>query len=1040
MNPPLGPRSWPSGWRALFVLLVLACACNRSATDRDRDGEGAVKKDEARSADAPTESMAESKESAESDQPAARGWKRSTIDTHRIRITVGDEQILPVTALAVAVHVDGFRARVVLDVDFQNPNDWTLEGDLSLRLPEGASPYFLAFGGHTHQAPPPPADPKDAASFTPAGIMAARAQVWTEAKQAVMVERDRAKVAYRNTVRRNVDPALSEWAGAGVFNTRLFPIGPNALHRVVIGYDVDLLEAADGWSLPVIVPEDAASRRLQIVVVPSKGVRATLERLDQLDQPGERFEPTKLDGQLQYVLDDPPAQLELALRGATNAALIGRDPATGDYFAARTLPQLPKSKARTGAGRAVFALDVSMSSNPEKFNVWLDLLKATLEHNRDELRSFALLFFNVEQFWYSPGFVDNTAEQLEALSQFADTLALEGATDLAAALREATRPSWLDDRALTDCDLFLLSDGFATWGEPDIEVVLRELRTSFAGRVFAYRTGLAETELSLLARLAGDSGGAVFAVTGPDMIAAAATAHRQIPWELRSISAAGVDDLLVAGSPRYLYPGQSLVLAGRIAPAQQGGDRRPSPRTLELVLSQAGQERTVKIELPPAIESETTPRIYGELAVGALERFDAIGKELGVGSLAYARHFRVTGRAASLLMLESDEDYARADIDLDEIAKLDLATIAGASALSRLELAEQTLGERLGDPRAAMLAILDRVAALSPTDGRPDPTQPLGALASKIRQLPDAALRVEIPRLDCQRHDRSVIDPKILAQLERRELVYDDLVAAAELRRTQVSPADGLKALSSLIEANPGNTVMARDVAFTARDWGLGAQVYPLLQRVAATRPEEPQTYLALGDLAAQLGAHDLALVYYEIALAGAWEQRFGDVEQIAAFEYLRMLGSTAPESFADPGFATRRRAELAELLPVRSADLLVIMTWNTDNTDIDLHVLEPSGEDCFYGNRSTKAGGQMSTDVTQGFGPEMYYIPKLESGDYRIRVHYFARDRNRLDVRTKVHVTVFRSFGRPNQQIESKIVTLEQDEDTHSIMTVRGR
>lgn len=1020
------------------MLLVLLCACDRLASRDRREDKKDEKKEEAGSNSYALEEAPDDEASDQDgeDQPAARGWKRSTIDTHQVRIAVGDEQTLPVTGLAVQIRVDGFRARVVVDVDFENPERGALEGDFSLRLPEGASPYFLAFGGRTSRAPLTTPVSPDKTSFTPDGIMAARAEIWeNDVEQAVMVERDRAKVGYRDTVQRRVDPALSEWAGAGVFNTRLFPISPGK-HRVVIGYDVDLLDAADGWSLPVIVPEGPTTRWLDIVVIPSKGVEATLVRLDHPDLPfdeGSRIEPP-----LHYMIDNPPAQLQLVLRGATNAALIGHDQATGAYFAARMQPELPKSKRRAGARRAVFAVDVSMSSNPEKFNVWLDVLRATLEHNRDELEQFAVLWFNVEQFWHSPGFVDNTPKQLDALVQFADTLALEGATDLAAALREATQPSWLGEQALGDCDLFLLSDAAATWGEPDSERVLRELRTGFAGRVFGYRTGLAGTELSLLDRLAADTGGAVFSVTGPDQVIAAATAHRQTPWQLRSIAAANVGDLLVAGSPRYVYPGQSLIVAGRLL-ADPNGGRTASPRALELVLGQDGRERKLSVELPPAIESETTPRIYGQLAVTALERFDGVGDHTGVGSLAYARHFRVTGRAASLLMLESEDDYERADIDLAAIAKQDVEAVGSKPAITQLQLAEQSLLAQLGDPRAAMLATIARVDALAPEDEPNNPS--LRGLEAMVARLPDASFTVAIPRLDCQRHDRAVIDAKILAQLESREPGYDDLVDAAELRRTQVSPADGLKALSSLVEASPGNTSMARDVAFTARDWGLGAHVYPLLQRVAATRPEEPQTYLALGDLAAQLRAFDLALVYYELALAGSWEERFGDVEQIAAFEYLRMLGSTTPESFFDPSHARSRRAELAELLPVASAELLVIMTWNTDNTDIDLHVLEPSGEDCYYGHRETRAGGRMSEDVTEGFGPEMYYIPTLEQGDYHIRARYYASDRNRLAVRTKVHVTIFRNFGKPGQTVESKVFTLEDGrKNDHPIMTIRGR
>ena len=53
--------------------------------------------------------------------------------------------------------------------------------------------------------------------------------------------------------------------------------------------------------------------------------------------------------------------------------------------------------------------------------------------------------------------------------------------------------------------------------------------------------------------------------------------------------------------------------------------------------------------------------------------------------------------------------------------------------------------------------------------------------------------------------------------------------------------------------------------------------------------------------------------------------------------------------------------------LPV---DLRVIMNWNQINVDLDLHVSDPSGEYCYYGRKSTAAGGRFSKDFTTGLGP----------------------------------------------------------------------
>lgn len=66
--------------------------------------------------------------------------------------------------------------------------------------------------------------------------------------------------------------------------------------------------------------------------------------------------------------------------------------------------------------------------------------------------------------------------------------------------------------------------------------------------------------------------------------------------------------------------------------------------------------------------------------------------------------------------------------------------------------------------------------------------------------------------------------------------------------------------------------------------------------------------------------------------------------------------------------------------LPV---DLRVIMTWNQQNVDLDLHVVDPSGEDCYYGHKHTAAGGRFSKDFTTGLGPEQFLLKTALKGDY---------------------------------------------------------
>ncbi|MBW2455555.1 MAG: DUF2135 domain-containing protein, partial [Deltaproteobacteria bacterium] len=153
----------------------------------------------------------------------------------------------------------------------------------------------------------------------------------------------------------------------------------------------------------------------------------------------------------------------------------------------------------------------------------------------------------------------------------------------------------------------------------------------------------------------------------------------------------------------------------------------------------------------------------------------------------------------------------------------------------------------------------------------------------------------------------------------------------------------------------------------------------------------------------------------------------------------LRLLNQIARGKLqsAAPDYAKARLASLGTQLGADRQDLVVMITWNTDNTDVDLHVIEPSGEECYYSHPQTESGGKITKDVTQGYGPEMYTLRRAPAGRYRIRVKYFASDAARMGTRTKVHVTVIERFGRPNERVTDRIVTLAHGKEMHDIATV---
>ena len=82
-------------------------------------------------------------------------------------------------------------------------------------------------------------------------------------------------------------------------------------------------------------------------------------------------------------------------------------------------------------------------------------------------------------------------------------------------------------------------------------------------------------------------------------------------------------------------------------------------------------------------------------------------------------------------------------------------------------------------------------------------------------------------------------------------------------------------------------------------------------------------------------------------------------------------------------------------ILDSTQAVILVTLTWNTDNTDLDLYTIDPTGDYSSYNHRTTADGGVLDNDNTYGFGPEHWTLSGVNTvrwgEDYKLRVHYYS-------------------------------------------------
>ena len=157
------------------------------------------------------------------------------------------------------------------------------------------------------------------------------------------------------------------------------------------------------------------------------------------------------------------------------------------------------------------------------------------------------------------------------------------------------------------------------------------------------------------------------------------------------------------------------------------------------------------------------------------------------------------------------------------------------------------------------------------------------------------------------------------------------------------------------------------------------------------------------------------------------WDSRFPEIEVIALEEVNRII----PRAKAAGVSVVPLDPRLIKLL---DCDVRIVMTWQADNTDIDLWVTEPSGEKAFYQHNRTTIGGLVSCDFTQGYGPEEYLVRRAAHGMYRIDADYFGSRATRLLGPVTVQVDVFTNYGGPSERRKSLTLRLKEAQETARI------
>lgn len=131
---------------------------------------------------------------------------------------------------------------------------------------------------------------------------------------------------------------------------------------------------------------------------------------------------------------------------------------------------------------------------------------------------------------------------------------------------------------------------------------------------------------------------------------------------------------------------------------------------------------------------------------------------------------------------------------------------------------------------------------------------------------------------------------------------------------------------------------------------------------------------------------------------------RLSDTTASAPSMFLDAAGIYNVLLTVDNAIGVSSEAVVHELIAIPSQELYVLLSWNTGNSDLDLHLVRDdptlffqTPDDCCYCNPNPHWGGSGSDDDPElaldnriGYGPENINLQSPEDGTYYVRVQYF--------------------------------------------------
>jgi tetratricopeptide (TPR) repeat protein len=925
----------------------------------------------------------------------------------------GAEQPVRMTSLKVEVEVAAGVAETRVQMVFLNPNSRVLEGKLQFPLAAGqvVSGFALDLDGRMRDAVP--------------------------------VEKARAQQVFEDVARRRIDPGLLQTTLGNNYELRVYPLLPGRTRTV----ELRIVEPAGArLTVPLAYAERVARAELTLRV---PGATSAPE-LGDAQGLGLRFEREGGGGfvarlaKSDVALPVDPLVVRLPTSSGNGVAVATEERDGQSYFTLE-LPVSQRTAPRALPHRVQIVWDASGSGARRKIDRELALLDAYFAAARDS----SVNLVRVADTAAPPLRFEVRGGDWSALRRALESTVYDGASNLGAVTHDGV-----------SAEALWFSDGLATYGAP--------WRLAFPVPVFAINSATSSDPAALQALADASGGRSIDLANAPREVALNALLRRAS--SMAQIGALGASELVVqsqgAASGRLVVAGvmtapsaeitirlrdASGALGTRVVAVHAG--RNPSRlaalQWARLTLaSLEGEARANKVRI------RELGKRFGlathETSLIVLEQVeDYVRNQIEPPAELRAAYDRIAA-GTSQRRIESDaarlaqvvrrfeqrvswwnRDFPKGDRPATlQIAKSEAQGVVGAlstpaEAWARRERSDPLREAAKDDARqmprnaAAPAPATSRAATSAESDalavakkagrGDADPADTTIAIAI----TPAAHASASLKRMQAARPDewtRIYLD-------ERRanETSVGFFLEAAEFflaRGDRASRAQGLRALSNLAELDLQNRQVLRLLAYRLQQAGEIEAALPIFERVLELAPNEPQSYRDLGLALAEGGQAQAAIDRLYEVVSGAWDARFADIDLIALAELNGVVDKARREDKVID--VSRVEPRLLKNLPL---DVRVVLAWDADNTDVDLHVIDPSGEEVFYGHNASYQGGAITRDATGGYGPEEFALRLAKPGKYRVEANFFGHRQQLLTSGTGLMLWLSSGFGTAAQR-----------------------